>query len=117
MGVSRKHPQSAYAVLQKSLQQEWSFVQWVTPGIRDAFGPVEEALQETFILALFQGLGEGTPGRGATYLPVKQAGPALPDPTNKSPENWKASYFITGHLITALRGPEEFWTADHSTCL
>ena len=25
-GVSRKHPQSAYAGLQKSLQQEWAFV-------------------------------------------------------------------------------------------
>ena len=36
-GVSRKHPHSAYAELQKSLQQEWSFLQWVTPGISDAF--------------------------------------------------------------------------------
>ena len=34
--VSCKHPQSAYAVLQKSLQQEWSFVQRVTPGIGNA---------------------------------------------------------------------------------
>ena len=25
-GVSRKHPQSAYARLQKSLHQEWAFV-------------------------------------------------------------------------------------------
>ena len=89
----------------------------VTPIIRDAFGPAEQALQESFIPALIQGLGEGTPGRGATYLPVKQVGLALPDPTNKSPENWKASYFITGHLITALRGKKKFWTSDHSACL
>ena len=61
-GVARNHPQSAYAGLQKSLQQEWSFVQRVIPGIRDAFGPVEEALQENFLLALFQGLREGAPG-------------------------------------------------------
>ena len=32
-GVAHKHPQSAYAVLQKSLQQEWDFVQRVTPGV------------------------------------------------------------------------------------
>ena len=30
-GVAQKHPQSAYAVLQKSLQQEWAFMQQVTP--------------------------------------------------------------------------------------
>ena len=32
-GVAHKHPQSAYAVLNKSLQQEWDFVQRVTPGV------------------------------------------------------------------------------------
>ena len=36
-GVAQKHPQSAYAGLKKSLQQEWSFVQRVTPGVGDAF--------------------------------------------------------------------------------
>ena len=40
-GVACKHPQSAYAGLHKSLQQEWAFVQRVTPGIGDAFGPLE----------------------------------------------------------------------------
>ena len=43
----------------------------VTPGIRDAFVPVEEALRETFLPDLFQGPGEGTPGREVTRLPMK----------------------------------------------
>ena len=38
--VARKHPQSAYAGLQKSLQQEWAFMQQVTPGIGDEFAPL-----------------------------------------------------------------------------
>ena len=42
--VARKHPQSAYTGIQKSLQQEWAFVQRVTPSIGDAFVSVEEAL-------------------------------------------------------------------------
>ena len=66
VGVAYKHPQSTFAGLQKSLQYEWEFMQWVTSGIRDAFGPVEEALWETFLLTLFQGLGEGPPGKGVT---------------------------------------------------
>ena len=68
-GIAPKHPQSAYSGLQKSLQQEWEFMQLITPGIVDAFGLVEKALQETFIQALLQGLVEGTTGRGVTSLP------------------------------------------------
>ena len=85
-GVSRKHPQYAYAGLQKSLQQEWDFVQRVTSGVGDSFGPVEEAIKETFVPALFEGLQEGVPDRGVTVLPVKQAGLALPDPSQMAPE-------------------------------
>ena len=70
-GVSRKHPQSAYAGLQKSLQQEWTFVQRVTPGIGDAFGLVEKVLRETFVQAMFEGLGDGVPERGVTRLTLK----------------------------------------------
>ena len=52
-GVARKHPQSAYAGLQKSFQQEWAFVQQVAPGIGEEFGPVEEEIAKAFLTALF----------------------------------------------------------------
>ena len=78
-GVARKHPQSACAGLQKSLQQEWAFVQRVTPGISNAFGVVKEEIAKAFLPALFEGAGDGAPGREITRLPVKQAGMALPD--------------------------------------
>ena len=87
-GVARKHPQSAYAGLQKSLQQEWEFVQKVTLGIGDAFGPVEEETATAFLPGLFEGVGDGSPGREITCLSVKQAGLALPDPTRTAPDNW-----------------------------
>ena len=75
----------------------------VSPGIGDAFGPVEKALRESFVLALFEGMVEGTLDRAVTCLPVKQAGLDLPDPTMTAPENWMASCVITGHLVAALR--------------
>ena len=53
----------------------------ITLVIGNAFVPVEKVLQETFVTDLYEGLGEGAPGRGVTHLPVKQAGLALPDPT------------------------------------
>ena len=63
-GVTSNHLQSAYAGLQKSLQQEWAFVQQMIPGIGDAFRPVETVLKETFVPELFKGLGDGVPERG-----------------------------------------------------
>ena len=115
--VSHKHPQSSYDRQQKSLHQDWAFVQQVTPGIGDAFGPLEKALQETFVQELFEGLGEGVLERGVNRLPVKQAGLALPYPTLTAPENWTVLCVITGHLVAALRGQVEFQTADQSACL
>ena len=103
-GVAYKHPQYAYAGLQNSLQQEWAFVQRVAPGVGDAFGPVEEAIKEIFVPALYEGLREGVMEQVTTRLSVKQAGLALPDPTQTAPENWTASCVITGHLVAALRG-------------
>ena len=102
--VGRKQRQSTYAVLQKSLQQEWAFVQQVTPGIGDAFGPTEQALRETFIPDPFQGLVGGTPGIGVTCLLMKQTVLSLPDPTKTAPKNWMVSCVVTGHLVVALRG-------------
>ena len=89
----------------------------VTPGIGDAFGPVEKALRETFVPELFKVLGDGVLEKGVTCLPVKHEILALPDPTPTSPENCTASCVITGHLVGELRIQVEFHTADHLSCL
>ena len=46
-------------------------MQRVTPGIGDAFGPVEEEVKTAFIPELFHSVGDGAPGRAITRLPVK----------------------------------------------
>ena len=75
-----------------------------TPYIGDAFSPVEQVLRDSLILALFQGLREGTLRKGFTRLPVNQAGLYLPGPKKTAPENWTASCVITGHIVAAFRG-------------
>ena len=116
-GVAHKQPQSAYAGLQNSLQQEWDFVHRVTLGVGEASVLVEEALREIFVPELFKGLREGVLERENTRLPAKQAGLALPDPLQAAPEKWTASCVITGHLVASLRGQVVFQTADHLACL
>ena len=54
-GVACKHPQTAYVGLQKSLHQEWYFLECITPDIVKAFQPVEDVLQEEFLPDLFKG--------------------------------------------------------------
>ena len=117
LGVACKQPQSAYAGLHKSLQQEWSFVQQVTPFIGDTFGPVEKALRESFLLALVQGIGEGILWGGVTRLALKQAGLDLPYLRMADPVNWTVSCVIKVHLVAALRNQEEFRKVDNATFL
>ena len=62
-GVAPWHPQTAYAVLKKSLQKEWAFVQCVTPDIGMAFQVVEYALRYIFLPALCQVSIAKIPGR------------------------------------------------------
>jgi hypothetical protein len=85
--VAARFPQSAYAGLQKSLQQEWQFLQRVTDGLGEEFRGIEEALSTKFLPALF-GVAE-TDGtlRQLACLPVKKSGLAIPDPTTTADEN------------------------------
>ena len=46
-------------------------MQRVASVIGNTFGPVDKALQETFVPALLKGLGELALERGFTRLPVK----------------------------------------------
>ena len=57
-GLACHNPQASYIGLQKYLQKDWSFVQCVTLGIGEAFQTVEDALQWSFLLVIFQGVGK-----------------------------------------------------------
>ena len=92
-------------------------MQRVTQGVGDSFGRVEEALKETFVPALFEGLRKEVPERGVARLPVKQAVLDLPDPPQTTPENWTTSCVITVRLVAAFRGQVGFRMVDHSACL
>ena len=112
--MARWHPQTAYAVLQKYLQQEWDFVHRVTPDIGIALQVVEDALQYIFLSELFQGATAQIPRRAIIGLPVKQVGIKLPEPTWTTGANWTASCVITGHLVVAPHGTAKFKMGNHA---
>ena len=85
--MALRHPKTAYTGLQNSLQQDWSFVQNFTPGVREAFRPVEEALQQYSLTSPFRGDTNSIMERGATRLPIKQSGISIPSPTLYASKN------------------------------
>ena len=113
-GVERRHLQTVFASLKKPLQQEWAFVQRVSPDIGMAFQAVECAFPDILLLALFQVAMFYIPGREITGIPVKKAKIALPKPTRTVWANRTASYMITGHLAAALRRMAKFRSVDHA---
>jgi hypothetical protein len=113
-GTAKLYPQSAYTGLQRSLQQEWQYVQRVVDGIADGFEEVEAAIRTKFLPALFgDDISEPDHFRKLLSLPVKHAGLALPNPTISGPANYDASILVCSHLLAAFRGTATFSTADH----
>ena len=102
--------------MQRSLQQEWLFIQRVTDSedsINNIYQPIEQALVDEFIPNLFLMEQENMLPelRNITKLPVKDCGLALPDPTQTASTNNKTSKDSTAHLTQALLGNTE-WDID-----
>ena len=53
--AKHRRSQSAFLGLTKVLQHQWTYLQRVTPGIDDLFAPVEAALLNIFLPALYGG--------------------------------------------------------------
>ncbi len=115
--IAKRYPQAAYAGLQKSLQQEWQFLQQVTEGLGNEFSKIALELSYTFLPALFGVESVSDTQRQLASLPVKFAGLAIPYPTKTAERNWSASTLICGHIIAAIRGTTIYRLADHLSVL
>ena len=108
-----KHPQTAYTGLQKSLQQEWDFVQRITLDIGSVFRPMEDVLHNAFLVDLFKGDTSQILRIAVTGLPVNKVRIDLSDPTHIAGSNWTASCVITRNLATVLHRTAEFRSGGH----
>ena len=112
--VAVKSPQTAYQALQKSLQQEWQFVQRVCKDVGAFFEPIEKAITEDFLPALLGSKTEASSHRELFCLPIKSSGLALPNPHVTASANYLASTLMNSHLLASLRGSVTFRSADHA---
>ena len=113
--AARAYPQSAYSALQRSVQQEWQYLQRTTPNIESCFDQLEKAIQEEFLPALFgEAIEDGDYRLELAHLPVKYSGLALPNTVNSATPNHQASKDVCSHLISALKDETTFETANHT---
>ena len=115
--VAKRFPQTAFAGLTKSLQSEWQYLQRVVPGLSEAFGPIEAALRDSFLPALFNA-DEATVAkfRPLWALPTKQGGLGIPDPTTTGERSYESSKEVTSVLTDALMpGSEPFGLHEYMT--
>lgn len=116
--VARTQPQVAYAGLQKSLQQEWQFVQRVRQDIGNDFHNVQKAIAADFLPSLFgDNIMDDDPRIRLATLPVKAAGLALPNPVESADPNYLSSLEACSHLCEAILGNIVFSPADHRTTI
>ena len=94
----------AYAVLAKSLQSEWQYLQRVVWDCGPSFADVEVALCDEFYPALF-GQVDGQAldvSRELLTFPVWTAGLGIPNPCNTAMGNFKRSVKGTRELVGVL---------------
>jgi hypothetical protein len=112
--AAAKFPQSAYSGLQRSLQQEWQFVQRIVKDIGGKFPFVEKEMNQTFLPALCDdAISSDDPRFSLAGLPVKHAGLALPNPVLSANKNYESSMLSLSHILAAFCGVNGFRSADH----
>ncbi len=103
--IAKKFPQTAYAGMTKSLQNEWAYLQRVCGNAGELFQPIEDAIAQDFLPALFgcsaEELAESKL-RPLLALPVKLAGLGIPDPTKNAQRCHDTSKACTKELVTSL---------------
>jgi len=101
--VSGHFPQSAYAGLVKALQNEWTYIQRLTPNIGPYFAPVESAIHSVFIKKL---MGDdevvGAKLCSLTSLSTRRGGLAICNPVTNAKHHYQASVAATSPLVDAI---------------
>ena len=102
-------PQFAYAGMQRTLQQEWNFIQKVIPNIANLFSSLKASIHTSFFHTLF---GEEIPTHYRSWVSVsiKKGGTVIPKPEEMVDLNYLASTCDCSHLLDALKEKEIF---DH----
>eukprot|EP00957_Ditylum_brightwellii_P118848 9065036-Ditylum_brightwellii.AAC.1 len=96
--------QAAFAGFAQSLQCKWAYLQWSMEVTGDVFDPLEEAIHDLLLPALFDVPVIPQDFQDLVALPVRYGGLGALNPTNETPQNRIASKECTNHHMEASLG-------------
>ena len=112
-----QQPQASFARFARSLQCKWAYLQRSMELIRDVFNPLEEAIYEHLLPALFAVPAIPQDLCDLAALPVQHGGLGALNPTKEASKNRSTSKECTNHLMEASLGMCIFKAGMHATCL
>eukprot|EP00957_Ditylum_brightwellii_P023946 1805748-Ditylum_brightwellii.AAC.1 len=81
------NPQAAFAGYARSLQFEWAYIQRTIEVEERVFEPVEDAINKTLLLALFEARSIPEDLRDLSSLPAQLGGLGALHPCREAPDN------------------------------
>jgi hypothetical protein len=116
--IALRYPQTAYAGLAMSLQGEWQYLLRTVPGAGALMGPIEKAIREVFLPALF-----GEPDAGGCItdderemygLSVRHTGLGIPNPCTTGDQCLDMSESCCSMLTASIREGEDLVYGEHT---
>mmetsp|Transcript_22405 Transcript_22405/g.32529 ORF Transcript_22405/g.32529 Transcript_22405/m.32529 type:complete len:147 (+) Transcript_22405:122-562(+) len=97
-------PQAAFAGYARSLQFEWAYIQRAIEVEERLFDPLEKAINDNLLPALFETNVIPSDLRKVTSLPCKHGRIGALDPCRETALNRETSKGSTTHLVNAILG-------------
>ena len=117
--VATRYPQSAFAGFTQSLQSEWQYLSRCVPGVGKHLQPVEDAIKEYLIPALFQTTPDKVPEDMRQLLThgVKQGSMNIRNPVAAADGLNKNSMEACEALVTSLTQDSRLDAQGHAQCV
>eukprot|EP00957_Ditylum_brightwellii_P055678 4218156-Ditylum_brightwellii.AAC.1 len=101
-------PQAAFSGYACSLQFKWAYIQQAIGVEERLFDPLEKAINENLLPALFKTNVIPPDLRKVTSLPCKHGGIGALDPCRETALNCETSKASTAYLVDAILGLNDF---------
>jgi hypothetical protein len=117
--AATRYPQSAFAGFTQSLQSEWQYLSRCVPGVGKHLQPVEDAIREYLIPALFQTTPDKVSEDMRLLLShgVKQGGMNIRNPVAAADRLNESSEEACAALVTSLTKDSRLDAQCHTQCM